>query len=339
MKHSQKNLQMENNSEIHWVFIAWYPQSRRSEMFSRTLGGNLYCIYYFGQGKRWLAPVKYFLQGLRTFQVLLSERPTAIHVQNPPFISSLVVYFFCLLFGAGYVIDHHSASFSSTWEWALPIQKILARKAMTNIVTNEFWADQVCSWDAETIIMGDAYLDLPPGTDFPVSERFNIAFISTFSPDEPIDQVFKAAENSPAVQVYVTGDARNYRGDILEEKPANVSLTGFLPDNQYVGLLRSVDAVLVLTTRNHTLQLGGCEAVSVGQPLITSDWPFLREFFQEGTIYVENDSESIRAGFETIQNRQQILQEEMKSLRERGRKEWECQLSELQALADQFNQR
>lgn len=324
---------MVNNSEINWVFIAWYPYSRRSDMFSRTLAGNLYCIYYFGQGKSWLAPVKYFLQGLRTFQVLLKERPAAIHVQNPPFICSLVAYFYCLLFGAGYVIDHHSASFSSSWTWALPIQKFLARKAITNIVTNEYWAEMVRSWGAETIIMGDAFLDLPAGTGFPVSDSFNIAFISTFSTDEPIDQVFKAAEITPEVHVYVTGDARNFDRVILAKKPNNVSLTGFLPDNQYVGLLRAVDAVMVLTTRDHTLQMGGCEAVSVGQPLITSNWPFLHNFFHEGTVYVENHAEGIREGFEIIQNERDVLEEEIKRLRESGRQAWDCQITELQLLA------
>jgi hypothetical protein len=90
---------------------------------------------------------------------------------------------------------------------------------------------------------------------------------------------------------------------------------------------------MVLSTRDHTLQLGGCEAVSVGQPLITSNWPFLQNFFHEGTVFVENNAEGIREGFKIIQNERNVLQEEIKRLRESGRKEWDCQLTELQFLA------
>ena len=305
-------------------------------MFSRTLGGSLYCINYFRQRNRWLTPIKYILQSFGTLKVLFLEKPSAIHVQNPPFVCSLVVYLYCLLFGAGYVIDHHSASFSPVWDWASPIQKKLARSAMTNIVTNQYWADIIRTWNAKALIMGDAFLDLPDGTQYPVSDKFNIVFISTFSIDEPISQVLKAVVQTPDVHMYITGDARNISRDYLANKPANVTFTGFLPENEYIGLLRSADAVMALTTRDHTLQLGGCEAVSVGQPLITSDWPFLQKFFNQGTVYVKNNPESIRRGIISIQEKQQKLRLEIKHLRERGRQEWKSQLRELSTYANQL---
>lgn len=307
-------------------------------MFSKTLGGKLFCINYLRQGNLLITAIKYALQSFRTLQILIVEKPMAVHVQNPPVICSLIVYIYCYLSGGGYVIDHHSAAFGSVWDWALPVQKKLARAAMVNIITNQFWADIVQSWDAEALIMGDAILDLPEATGYPVSDEFNIAFISTYSLDEPFEEVFDAAKEVRDVQFYITGDSRGVKTDVLDHIPSNVILTGFLPEDQYVGLLRSVDGVMVLTTRDHTLQMGGCEAVAVGQPIITSDWPFLKKFFNLGTVHVKNDADSIRDGINHLRTKHDILKREISELRLNRRQEWENQLSELRTHAENLGQ-
>jgi hypothetical protein len=89
---------------------------------------------------------------------------------------------------------------------------------------------------------------------------------------------------------------------------------------------------MAVSTRDHTLQLGGCEAVAVCQPLITSDWLFLREFFSQGTIYVANTPDGIRAGIEVMQRDHQRLKGEIVLLRESKRQEWQDQLAELNSL-------
>jgi glycosyltransferase involved in cell wall biosynthesis len=320
---------MNDRQQGSWAFISWWPHSRRSEAFSRTLGGTLHCIYHIGQRRRYLAPLKYALQSIDTLRVLFKERPQAVHAQNPPFVCSLVVDLYCRITGAHFVIDHHSAAFSPVWEWALVLQKYTARRALTNIVTNEYWADIIHSWNAHAIVMGDPFLELPPGTGFPVSDGFNVAFICTFSADEPVDAVLEAAAQLPGVHLYITGDNRHLPRSFVVGQPANVTLTGFLPDDEYIGLLRSVDAILVLTKRDHTLQLGGCEAVAVGQPLITSDWPFLRQFFPRGTIHVENDPGSIREGILAMQEERERFRDEMEWFRTTARREWDVQLAQL----------
>lgn len=315
--------------EVSWALVSWWPHSRRSEMFATTLGGKLHCIHYLQPRKRLHVPFKYALQGIHTLGVLFRQRPQAVHVQNPPFICSLVVYSYCRVAGAQFVIDHHSAAFSRAWKWALPIQKLLARRAVTNIVTNRHWADIVHSWDAHALIMGDPFLALPRGGTFPVTQGFNIAFVCTFAPDEPVDAVLEAAARLPDVHFYFTGDTRQKPQSLGGTLPANVTCTGFLPDAQYIALLRAVDGILVLTKRDHTLQLGGCEAVSVGQPLIISNWPFLRECFPSGTIHVDNSPGGIREGILAMQKERQRLKEEMLLFRSTARHKWDIQLSQL----------
>ena len=162
-----------------------------------------------------------------------------------------------------------------------------------------------------------------------------MAFVSTYAPDEPLDAVVEAAAQLPDVHLYITGDTKRKSKGFLDQLPPNVICTGFLPDSQYVGLLRAVNAIMVLTTRDHTLQLGGCEAVSVGQPLITSDWPFLQQFFPKATIYVDNTAGGIRDGIVAMREQHQQLKGEMATFRDAKREEWRAQFSQLRRLVTQ----
>lgn len=323
------------SDQASWAFVAWAPYSRRSQVFAQAFQGKLYCIHYLRFQAPLYAPAKYILQAIRTLQVLVTEQPRAVHVQNPPFVCGLVVSSYCLVTGSQFVLDHHSAAFGRTWDWALPIQKMLARRAVTNIVTTQHWAEIVRSWGAHALIMGDPFLALPPGQAFPVGSGFNIVFVSTFASDEPLEAVLQAATRLPQVHFYITGDAKRKPKSFHDSLPANVTCTGFLPDAQYLGLLRAADAIMVLTTRDHTLQLGGCEAVSVGQPLITSNWPFLRDFFPRGTVHVDNTAEGIRDGILAMMKERARFKSEMATLRDDKRQEWNAQSAQLGALVAQ----
>jgi glycosyltransferase involved in cell wall biosynthesis len=256
-----------------------------------------------------------------------------VHVQNPPFVSGLVVFLYSRLFGAKYVLHYHSAAFGAIWNWALPIQKFIARRAATNIVTNQHWADIVRSWGGHTLVMLDPFLDLPTGMPFETAPGFSVAVVGTFASDEPIEAILDAARLLPDVHFYITGDTRKKPAGFFADTPANVTFTGFLdPYREYPGLLRAADAVMVLTTRNYTLQLGGCEAVAVGKPLITSDWRYLQEVFPKGTVYVSASAQSIRDGILALQERYEELTEEIIELRRESRHEWNDRLNELRAL-------
>ena len=315
-----------------WLAISWAPYSRRSEVFARSFEGKLYNIHYLRFKSPPHAPIKYILQAVRTMQVLFKERPSAVHVQMPPFVAGLVVDLYCRMTGTKLVLDYHSAAFGPVWDWALSVQKYLARRASANTVTNQHWADIIDSWQAKSLILGDAFLDLPVGSEYPVSEKFNIVYISTYSFDEPLEEVIEAFRGNQDVHVYITGNPNKVKPEILESNPSNVTLTGFLPEEKYIGLLRSVDGVMALTTRDYTLQRGGCEAVAVGQPLITSDWPYLRDFFNQGTVHIENNSESIKSGIKILIRDHEKLREEISQLQKDGRLLWENQLTELREL-------
>ncbi len=320
---------VEGRSE-EWAAVAWAPYSRRSEMFARELGGKLHCVHHLKFRSPMHAPFKYLMQAVHTLWVLARERPTAVHVQNPPFVCGLVVDLYCRISGARFITEFHSAAFGRAWRWSLPIQKYLARRAAMNIVTSDHWARIVGSWGGRTVVMHDPFLDLPQGKVYRLGSGFNVAFIGTFAEDEPIDDVLSAARLVPDVHFYITGDLDKAPVGVAADAPDNVTFTGFLDMNgEYLGLLREADAVMVLTTRDDTLQLAGCEAVAVGKPLVTSDWSYLRDLFGGVAIFVEPTSVAIARGVREVKERHAELIAEIKGFRDIRRGAWNERMAEL----------
>ena len=133
--------------------------------------------------------------------------------------------------------------------------------------------------------------------------------------------VLAAAAALPHITFFVTGDPIRAKSSALANLPANVQFTGFLPDANYIGLLRSVDGILALTTHDHTMQRGACEAVSLGRPVLTSDWPILRAYFDKGTVFVDNTAAGIRQGLLRLQAGNAQLMAEIAILQEERRQE------------------
>jgi glycosyltransferase involved in cell wall biosynthesis len=302
-------------------------------MFARELDGPLHCIHYLKFRSKPHAPFKYVMQSVATWRMLFRERPRAVHVQTPPFLCGLVVAAYCRMTGARFVVEYHSAAFEPIWRWAAPLQRLVARRATANIVTSDHWAEIVRSWGGETIVMYDAFLDLPDGAPYEVGPGLNFAFISTFAEDEPVAEVLEAAARLPTVHVHVTGDLAKAPRGLVASAPPNVTFTGFLdPNTTYLGLLRAVDAAIVLTTRDHTLQLAGCEAAALGKPLVTSDWPYLRRLFPYGAEFVEPTAGSIRQGIARAVRRLDELKHENEMLVRLRRREWNARVAQLHAM-------
>ena len=304
------------------LFIAWIAHSRRSQLIADKFQMKLYCVHSL-QRRSLLAPLRYAFQAIKTLMVLIRERPAVVFVQNPPIFAPLVVYLYAKLWGAKYIIDAHTtALLAPVWKWSLPLHAFLSRRAITTLVTNEYLEDLVKAWGAKTFIIADIPTTFPAGQAFSLNGKFSVAVINTFAPDEPIREVLEAAAALPEVQFYITGDPIRARKTFLHDHPSNVRFTGFLPDKEYLGLLQAVQAIMVLTTRDHTMQRGACEAVSLGKPIITSNWPLLKTYFHKGTVHVDNSSQGIREGVLKMQQEAKALEKEILLLQQERRLEW-----------------
>jgi glycosyltransferase involved in cell wall biosynthesis len=314
------------------LFIAWAPHNRRSQLLAEKLNAELHLISRLKHRSPMHAPLKYPWMALDTWRLLRRTLPQIVFVQNPPPILPLVVWLFGLRHPLDLVIDHHSAAFGRSWSWMNAVQRFLVRRARLNIVTNKRWQSLIQGWDGEAVILDDVPAEFPQGTPYPLKGQSNIAVISSFAPDEPLDAIVGAAIELPGIQFYVTGDSRRAPRDLLATAPGNVTFTGFLPDSEYFGLLRGVDAVMVLTMRDHTNQRGACEAVWLGRPLITSDWPILRKLFSMGTVHVPNTSAGIKTGVQSALANGPALAGEMLQLQDARRASWQAVSKRLGAV-------
>ncbi len=315
------------------VFIVWARYHRRSDLLAQHLQALIHYVHYGQSGKLLLAPVRYLIQAWQTWRVLRQDRPDVIFVQNPPIFCVLVASLYAHWYGAQYVIDSHTGAFlSSKWRWSVGIHRLLSKGALATIVHNISQEKIVEEWGCRYLVIGFTPGIYPQGEDFALEGQFNVAVVSSFREDEPLDLVFEAAALLPAVRFYVTGDSTRVARHLLSKRPSNCLLTGYLSYDQYIGLLRGVDAIMVLTSGDHTLLMGAFEAVSIGTPLIVSDWPILRDYFPLGTVHVPNTVEDICEGVCLAQRKQATLQQEILVLQKQLETEWVQKLAELQRL-------
>jgi hypothetical protein len=90
--------------------------------------------------------------------------------------------------------------------------------------------------------------------------------------------------------------------------------------------------VICLTTRDHTLQSGGEEALFMGKPLITSDFPILRDFFSKGAVFVTPHREAITEGIRIFYRDRNRLSREILQLRTEHESVWRQKKSILMNL-------
>ena len=311
-------------------FISWLPHCRRSDSLAIALGGKSHLVQYLGFKRPWQAIVKYPLQTLDTLIRLSKDKSDLLLVATPPVVAAIPVYIYARIRNIPFVIDAHTGVFDdSRWRWLMPLSRWLSRAACATIVTNDHLAQIVNSWGAQTVIIGSMPMTFPASQAQVFGHSAKVVFINTFSRDEPVEEVLNAAKTIPYIYFEITGDIKRASRSLRESAPPNVHFTGWLSDEDYANLLRSAAAVMVLTTRDHTMQRGAYEAMALEKPLITSAWPLLRETFNRGTIHVDNTVAGITVGIETAVRNHRSLALEMKMLRLERNAEFEVKLNHL----------
>jgi glycosyltransferase involved in cell wall biosynthesis len=317
-------------------FVTWYPSCRRSDALAGWFGGNSHLIHFLEFKQPLYAPAKYVLQAVATWRRLRQDRPTIVFVASPPVFAGLVVWLYARCFGARYVVDAHTGVFTDPrWRWMGLVSRWLSRSAIATVVTSEALASRVREWGARAVVIGDVPVTFADTPRADLGPGFHAVVINTFSEDEPIAQVMEAARMTPECSFHVTGNPRHGRNRWRGELPANVRFTGWLSDEAYAGLLRGASVVMCLTTRDLTMQRGGYEAMALEKPLITSDWPLLRDTFRRGTIHVDNTAAGIARGIGSARARLPELAGEMRTLRHERAAVYQTAIEALDRIIDQ----
>lgn len=316
------------------VFISWAPFCSRSDSIAARLGGSSYMVYSAAFGSRYATvALKYLSQTVKTLRILFRERPDTVFVMTPPVFACLPAWLYSKLTGSSFIIDAHTGAFlDRRWTPLLFVHKWFSRAALTTIVTNEHMEAIVRGWRASATLVRDVPVCFAEPALPALEGACNMTLVSTFTWDEPLEIFFRAAAQVPDVHFHVTGNHRQADARVLALKPDNVRLTGFLADADYVGLLLASDAVMSLTTLDHTMQRGAYEAVYLGRPVITSNFDLLRRHFCKGTVHVDNTVEDLVRGIRCMRDSAPRMRAEIEELRHERLDEWRRVEAQLRRL-------
>lgn len=309
-------------------FISWMQHCRRSDTIAEALNGPSHLIRPERPDKAFL---RYPLQMAQSLRALWRDRPVAVMVASPPFLAPLAAWVYSAVRGVPFAIDAHSGVFNDPrWSWAASVNRFLSRRAAATIVTGLHYRDLVASWGAKPLVMGAVPCrfndDVAPAE---LGEGVHVVFPCTWSFDEPVDRLIAAARQTPEITVHITGRPKGPAAAHLDNAPDNIRLAGWLTDHDYTALMKAADGVLALTSRDHTMQRAGEEALELEKPLICSGWSLLRETFSQGAIFVDNTADQLTEALGEMGQRHEELTAEMRELRPKRIADYERGLGEL----------
>jgi glycosyltransferase involved in cell wall biosynthesis len=315
------------------TYISWAESCSRSDHIARELGGRSHMVYAATFASRPATVLfKYALQWVRTARILRRERPDAVFIMAPPVFAALPAIWYAWRTGTHVVVDAHTCAFLlRRWRWFQWLQRAVCRRALTTLVTNDHLAGVVRAGGAHATVVPDVPVVFPEKQPFPRPAAFTVTAVCSFDVDEPLPVILEAATRLPDVHFCMTGRPENLPQEIRNRLPPNVELTGFLSTPVYGDLIAESDAVLDLTTSDHTMLRGAYEAIYQGTPVIVSDWPILRDHFPQGAIHVDNTADAVVAAIAVMRREGDDYRRAAVRLRETKLARWD---SNRRALLD-----
>ena len=314
-------------------FIAWTETSGRAHEVARALGGEACTFYKLRIVWKPLVPLRYLLNAVSTCIYLLSRRPRAVIVTNPPIFPGLIVLPYCIAAKAPLLLDSHPSAFGEELmtKWTAGVHAWLARRVATTMVSVPELAEIVTAWGGRADIVHEAPPARRAAPAGPLSGRPRIVYIGRFAGDEPTEAVVEAARLVSGADVLITGDVRKCRAPLVKSAPANVIFTGFLEGHDYDRALEQADVIMVLTRHPLAVNRGAYEAVYFERPLVISDLPAMTPLFPYA-ISVSNDSAGIARGIQSAIKRHPDLVSSCPHARALQEQRWQQQLDRLREL-------
>jgi glycosyltransferase involved in cell wall biosynthesis len=328
------------------IWVTWERQ-RRNRTLSAQAAVPLFELRFAGP-----RIVRYPVLTWRTVLLFVRASPRVIFAQAPSILLGLWAVVYGKLFGRIVIIDaHHAGIFPvGGHNRALnALARTILRSASLVIVTNESMKQHV-----ERVIGAKAVIVPDPLPVFSPRERrdeeatretgapadlpahaaggtFGLTVVCTWGYDEPFMKLIEAARllAGEPIRLYITG---NHRGHLeATSVPANVTLTGFLAEEEYVDLLSRSDAVVVLTCLHDCLNCGAYEAVALEKPMLLFDSKELRKYFSKGAVHTDNRPEDIADKILSLRKEHQRHASDVRELKSRLAREWPAYLQNLEA--------
>ncbi|TCK84946.1 hypothetical protein C8N28_0242 [Albibacterium bauzanense] len=315
------------------MFIAWIKFQRRASSMQPFFNFNLQFILPIFQQRK-LKIFDYFGKGIETLWMLLKRRPKTLWVQLPPTPLLNIALIYKRFFNKNMIIiaDCHNGLFSDKWARFLGNCSTLNKADL--ILVHNHVIERIA---IERGVKASKLLVLETKPAYKNTQNISsynlniqtpwILMPCAFAIDEPISVVFEAAKLIPEIQILISGDTRRAVGiHDLNKIPENVTLTGYLSEDDYESLFIQAHAILGLTTESHIQLSVANEATGFEKPMILSDTELLRDLFNKGAVYVDTLSPmSLAEGIKTAILNKDSLAEDVRVLKIERNKKWEMQ--------------
>lgn len=299
------------------IWLSWQHHRRNREL-SKAFDATLYEIVC----PRTNRFNRYVKSIWRTINILCSDTPKVVFCTNPSLLLSLLMVFLKPFFGYYLIIDTHNAGLCLEGKTKKfnSIAKFIQRHSDRTIVHSPGLLQEIRDNNANPILLPDKVPDLSmvvPRNNL-LEFKKKVVFICSFEDDEPYFEVFKAIDyiDDKDIIIYITGNYKKKGIDILKYNDPRLFFTGFIPDEDFESLLGYADVIMDLTTRENCLLCGAYEAISLEKPLITSNTDALKENFNKGTVFVNNNALDIAHGINRAFLNINLLRDQMKKLKE-----------------------
>lgn len=320
------------------IAIVWASHEARTASFADWLEAPLYNIYSFMRKGAWAAAFKYPINWVKTWYVLLKNRPKYVYFCDSPPVAGLCIYIYCLFMDTKYIMDTHPPNLlGSKWGWTAPLQRFLARHAEMNVVDQEQFREMFASWGAKVMTLENPPKNIPEEWLTPVdpNERVSFTYVGTMGSDEPIGVLIEAAKQLPDVDFHITGNKDRAKPEWVAEAGDNVHFTGYLLKDEFWGRLSRSHGIIALTEHTYSLQGAAMDGLYIDKPLILSEQPTLTRKFSKGAVFANNTTEGmVQAVHDFLENKER-LDSEIRELREETTLHWQENFRALQALIGQ----
>ena len=226
-------------------FLTWIAHRRTREL-SRRLNIPLFELVSAHRGIR-----RYLELIPRTVHLLFSQRLQVVVVQSPSIVLAALAMMLRPQLGYQLIIDAHNEAvepFLHRSPLMVAVTRWLLRTADRVIVTNDYLAQVITRHKGRPLVLTDPLPATPPMAARAASDTFRVVVISTYADDEPFGEIVEAARViGGEYRFFVTGNPGKFADSLRQSLPPNLTLTGFLKDDDYWQLLASSDVVLDLT--------------------------------------------------------------------------------------------
>jgi len=197
------------------------------------------------------------------------------------------------------------------------------------IITNKGMIKDITSYNDNYFILPDKIPEFKVDIDHEKTYKYCV-YISSFSVDEPIEEVIDAAKIlGDSVRLYWTGKKSS---ELFKNKqiPKNIIFTGYLHYDDYYKLISNADCLLLLTTEDDCLQCGAYEGLNAGVPMVISDNNASREYFENSAIYTEITPQAISNAILNAIDNKSLIEDSSRYIKEKRENEFKKIIQDLE---------